>query len=901
MKLSPPMALLRASVPDSRRAGPTLPLLLLLTAFLISAPLASAQWVDVISEGFETQPTASTGLADTSDADPVAPLVVTDDDPLGSIAGSGVQVAGWSAKTGTKSLLVRSGSTAILQILKPLSGTRYQVDFEILSSMGQGDRNFYVTLKSEGLDNNGDDFLAYRADRANPGSKQLFYYQGIGQKTWTAVEGKERTEGGWQHHRFIIDMATQTFDLYLDDLTTPAVTGALLSRPGAPVPTAIILRNEGDTANDGYFLIDDISVKVQGSKDLSTPTTEGFENYPAAENFADDADPGASWVTTEVAGSGEGMPLDPLKIQVVNAAVVPPHSGAKCLKLEGGQQAGISYAWGSGPEQDVEITWWARVPESIKGATANYLRMSLYGVEGGRADQGDAALLGYGSRDGNIGDNTSLTVFTTAWKDSLINYTPDTWEEYRLRTNNAAGTYSIVKGPSSANPETIADNMGYIGSAANWGPMFMVAFSSSNGAGHPPVYVDDITVRSINAGTVEPPVVPYAAVGEGTRFTSSTILHMPGPVGGAAVDPRDPTTIVATIDSINGALYQVKKNGSGVWELDPTPLVNGLSNPSGLVIDQEGTIWWTHDFTQSLRRLRAPWRNNTPETMISGFGGSADDDPIDLTLTGSAFNGTLGKPGYIVVADRDMDALGQRGLYYLDPATLTPNQAAFSDILAGPTTELGSAAINAVTYLPATGEVVTVNNDETIALTNAGGSIRTLTLAPGTAFTYLAGVAADPQTGRLWLADRDLAEIWSVSPAEVNPGDDRKEVSFNLLDATHPERQISFNDPGLRFSPDGSILLVSDSSLQNRGGWLTILSGTAVVNPPGPVTITRVEHTPQGLTLAWTPLGTSKYRVLRSTSLSSAFQDISGELSAASFTDPQPPAGRAFYKVSSTQ
>lgn len=871
---------------------------LLLAASLLCPPLACAQWVEVVSEGFETQPAATTSLTDTSDADPISPLVVTDDDPQGNPAGSGVSVAGWTAKTGSKSLLVRSGSEAILQLHQPRTGTRYQVDFDINSSMGTGNRNFYVILRSEGLDNNGDDFLAYRADRAN--SQQLFYFQGIGQAAWTAVQGASRTEGNWQHHRFVIDMVTQTYDLYIDDLTTPVVTGAVLSRPGAPVPTAIILRNEGDSADDGYYLIDDISVKVEGSKDLTTPTTEGFEGYTAMVNFSDDADPGTAWVTSEVFGSGSGMSIDPLKIQVVDNTVVTAHSGNKCLKLEGGQQAGVSYAWGSGPETDVEITWWARVPESIQGSVANYLRMSLYGVEGGRSDQGDAALLGYGSRDASIGNGTSLTVFTTAWKDSQIDYTPDTWEEYRLRTNNAAGTYSIVKGPGGATPQTIADNLPYIGSAATWGPMFMVAFSSSNGAGHPPVYIDDISVKSVAAGTQEPLVVPYTPVPEGTRFTSSTVVHMPGPVGGAAVDPRDPTTVVAAIDSVNGALYQIKKNSAtGVWELDTNPLVNGLSNPSGVVIDHEGTIWWTHDFTQSVRSLKAPWRNNTPQTMIASFSiESSDDDPIDLTLTGAAFNGALGKPGNIVVADRDIDGFGQRGLYFLDPATLLPNQTAYSNLLAGPTFDLGSAALNAISYLPGTGEVVTVNNDETIALTNADGTIRTVT--PTAAFTYLAGVAADPQTGRLWLADRDLAQIWSVSAAAVNPGDDRKEVGFQLVDPSHPERQISFNDPGLKFSQDGTILLVSDSSLQNRGGWLTILSGAAPANPPGPVTITRVDYTPQGVVLGWTPLGTSKYRVLRAPSLTSTFLDISGELATPGFTDAQPPAGRAFYKISST-
>src|SRR5690606_9613060 len=126
----------------------------------------------------------------------------------------------------------------------------------------------------------------------------------VGGAAWFTVDGVDRTEADWQHHRFVIDMTTQTYDLYLDDMDTPALTGATLSRPGAPVPTVIILRHEGNSEDDGYYLIDDISVQVEGSRDLSTPFTEGFEGYEAMDSFLDDADPAAPWVVSEVGGSG---------------------------------------------------------------------------------------------------------------------------------------------------------------------------------------------------------------------------------------------------------------------------------------------------------------------------------------------------------------------------------------------------------------------------------------------------------------------------------------------------------------------------------------------------------------------------------------------------------------------
>ncbi len=871
----------------------------LLAGGLPALPLAaSAQSVTIIAEDFESQPVATTSLEDTQDADPVGPYIVIDDDPLNSEPGAGVQVAGWEAKSGSKSLLVRSNAEARLQIHQPRSGSRYQLDFQIYSHMGAGDRNFYIVMRSMGADNNGLDFIAYRADRGT--STGIFYYQGIEQSAWSPVPDAERTEDGWQHHRFVIDMTTQTYDLYLDDMENPVLTGAYLSRPMTAVPTEIRIWHEGNSADDGYFLIDDISLAVEGSVDLNEPFIEGFEEYPAMTDIDDDADPGQPWITNETTGTADGAALDHYKVQVVDSSVTEPRSGAKCLKIEGGQFAGVSYAWGVAPEQDVQITWWAKVPESIRGQQANYLRMSLYGVEGSNSFAGDAALLGYGSRDGAIGDETSLTYYTTGWVDSQVDYTPDEWEEYRLITHNGEGTYSIIKNPSSANPETIADHLPYIGGEASYGPMFMAAWSSSNGAGHPPVYIDDIEIKAVTSEISEP-VIPYTPVAEdATRFEKATVLKLPGPVSGVAVDPRDSSTIVAATGISAGALFQITKNAEGDWEIDPNPLVSGLDRPSGVAIDAQGTIWWTHDYTQSVRRLKAPWRDNTQETIIATFGDvAADDDPIDVVVAGPGFNGELGKPGWIVVADRDVDALGAgfRGLYLFDPATITPNQAGFANYLVEPTGELGGGTLNALASLDATGEIVVANNDGTLTAVNGDGTLR-LVRNPQQPFSRPVGLATDPTTGRLWVGDRNLAEIWSIDPAAEEEEGDRLEVHFELVAEVDPTAQIQINDPGLAFSADGKLLVVADSSAQNRGGWLSILEGAAVTPPVlGPITITRAEFEGAGFALAWEVTGATKYHVWRAPSLDADYVDISNELATPSFTDPAPPAGQAFYRI----
>ncbi len=236
-----------------------------------------------------------------------------------------------------------------------------------------------------------------------------------------------------------------------------------------------------------------------------------------------------------------------------------------------------------------------------------------------------------------------------------MDYAPNVWEQYRLTTHTAIGRYTIIKNPDSASPVVVVDRAPMIGTATNWFPVFMAAWSSSNGTNHPPAYIDDIEIKSLVTNP-DPLGEPYTVSLVGNRFTNFTRIPTGGLVGDVAVDPRDGTTILFTLDSAPGGIYRASKVASGNWSVDPNPVVTGLDRPSGLAVAADGTLWWTHDYTMSLNRLKSPWASNTPETVINNFGNATtDDDPIDLTIAPANFTGALGQPGMIVVADRGSD------------------------------------------------------------------------------------------------------------------------------------------------------------------------------------------------------------------------------------------------------
>lgn len=867
---------------------------------------AAADEVTIFSEDFEAYTGAATNLADTANANPAsASLAISDDNPVGGVNGSGVQLINWLAHSGTQSLLLRSGTEAQVQLRGARSGPRYQLDFWLYVVKGTGNRNFFTTLRAMGADSNGDDLLAYQSDRA--ANRNIRYYDGVGSvpaANWVQT-GAQHVESAWQHHRFVIDMITQTFNLYIDDMATAVVTNGDLSRPDVPVPTMLSLKHEGDSADDGYFAIDDVSLTVTGSTDLATPFSDGFEAYPAVVNAGDDADARGPWITVETDGTGGGKNVVPTKVQVVGVNAVTPHSGQKCLKLEGGQRAGVGFAWGVTPQSDVQITWWARVPASVRGTTANYLRMSLYGLEGGSSYAGDSALLGYGSRDATIGDETSLTYYTTLWVNSGFDYTPDTWEEYRLITHNNFGQYTIIKNPSGGTPQVIVERAAFVGTVTNWGPTFMVGWSSSNGSGHPPVYLDDIEIISLTSNP-NPLPEPYTVAFHGDRFTNATILKYAGAVGDMAVDPRDNTTILFAVDAAApaGGIYRARKVAAGHWTVDAQPVVSNLDRPSGLAIAEDGTIWWTHDYTMSLMRLRAPWESNTVERIIANFGpGATDDDPIDVTIAPANFGGTVAGPNTVLVVDRGSDGDASNAVFFVAADTTQLDQATYENFLVPPSiTTLGTINVNAIAPLAQTGEVVTLNEDGTIVAINGDGATRRIVptelYAAGGAMLPSA-VAVDPTTGRIWVADDALDQVWSVG-SEIDPFDrqpDRLELGFPLTNPSRLDRQMDMHDPGMTFAPDGSLLVLADTSTADGTGRLVILHNEVFTIPP--FRVSSATRGPQGMQLAWEAAGNVTFRVQRATQLTSSesFQDISVDLRGTQFTDTNAPAGQAFYRI----
>lgn len=909
----------------------------LASALLLVAGQATAATTTIFTDNFESYNDVATSMADTADANPTgSEWVIGDDVALGETTpGAGVQVINWltnSAGEPTQSLFLRSGTRAEIHLNGPKSGPRYQLDFlAYVAKDSVSDRSFYIQIQGEGNDFNGGDFVAYQANRAAD-NWEVRHYDGVSSPAaWKNIGTFETNV--WQHHRLVMYPNTGEMKVYIDDMDNPLYSGeSRLARSIVAVPTKINIIHEGNSADDGWWAIDDITFTVDDAVSLDATITEGFESYAARANVDDDADPAGAWITSEVDGSGDaGRPATPGKVQVVDSSVVSPHSGNKSLKLEGGQRAGVSLAWGETPESDVQVTWWARVPEAVQQQPTDdavYLRMSLYGKEGANSYAGDCMLFGYGiRRQGpnansltNVGGSYSLLYYTptTLWVESEVTYTPDVWEEYRVITHTSSGKYTVIKNPSSANPQVVVDRAPFISSSPFVRPIFMAGWSSSNGNGHPPVYVDDIEVKSLTS-IADPLPTPYTPTLHGERFTNYTMIRVPGPIGKAVV-AQDNATILFTMDAPppDGGIYRASKVASGNWVVDPTPIVTGIDKPSGLAVDGNGTLWWTHDYTPSLRRLKAPWGASAWEEVVSNFGYTdGDDDPIDLCIAPSSFNGTLGKPGQIVIADRGSDADPNNAVYVLDPATTAlgqtnldlgvPGPADWWKFLVEPTSSgLGGGNLNSITPLPQSGEVVTISTDGYISAINAEGAYRSI--FPATLWQdYWSGgpapngiaLAADPTTGRLWVGDDTRDEIWSV---ESNSGNDsaapdQLEVSFPLTNPGRPDLQLQMHDPTLAFANDGSLLVLTDGSVINDGGRLIIFHNEPVATLD--ISITGAVRQGDGFHLTWENAGPATYEVWRSTDLSdpNGFTNISGDVSGTSYVDANPPAGAAFYRI----
>ncbi len=964
-----------------------------IAAYFVATKVVAAP-ATLVSENFDSYPGAVTSISSPTIAVPNTDYIRIEDgiafgnSPDG-IGWNGVQlVTGWfpsSAHNSGNAMLLRP-NTAFRCNLDPRGGTNYVWEFSMLSSKsGSADRGFRISILEAGADQNEQDSVIFRSGQAATtnnssltgltpavdGVDIIQAFNGFNAagspfpaNQWVTISNTVAgtpvfiTNNVWAHYKIVLDAPTRTFSFYVNDMVTPVKVGQPAARPQNLPITTIRFANEGNSSDDGYTLIDNVSLTVDG--DLITLASgsysDGFEAYTASNSGntnSADSNPVGPWVTSETTGGGANQAIAPTRVQVVDSSVVPPHSGSKSLMVSQGQTSGASISWGQATNEDVRITWWARVPGVTNSGALNpdqvWLRVSLYGWEADYSSASDTMLFGYGHRAAGTqpapnnwsGTTNSIITFSRgfnewfsggSWGDTLQTYTPDTWEEYELTTNVKLNTYTLVKNPSTT-PVVVVKNGLFISSWGNNKKIHTLAFSTSNTStpgSNPPTFVDDVTIQPYT-NTETPEARPYFVNFVGSRFTNYTVLTFPGKtVGGVTVDPRDNTSIIFTVDEERiGQIRKASKVASGNWAIDSTPIVSGQYNPNSVVVETNGTIWFVQDSPKggewsALRRLKEPWASSPVEEVISDFSvapTNQQDQVCDLAFVPTSWGGTYPQ---LAVLDRGVNANNNpNAIWLVDPATTTLGQAVYNNFLIAPDNLAFGAGLagnaNAIAALPATGELLTIWEDGQSATADDGvimawdstGNGRQISITTGSGQNgWYAGIAVDPLTSRIWVSDRvnpvqpsafNLPALRSydtntVSAGTLNPSA-ATEITFPNANPSpdRPDKHIDFKDPGMAFSSDGSILVVSDQSLVAGGSRIIIFHNEAFTMAP--VTITGVTRSGGNANLTWTPGGAANYVVQRSSSVNGTYVGISGVLTSTSYTDTSAPAGSAYYRV----
>jgi len=273
-------------------------------------------------------------------------------------------------------------------------------------------------------------------------------------------------------------------------------------------------------------------------------------------------------------------------------------------------------------------------------------------------------------------------------------------------------------------------------------------------------------------------------------------------------------------------------NGGGIWRLDKVDggyalgeQIVSTANPSGLAFTPNGDLWHLTDYAGTVWRIPAP-RLGAPytnEMVISEFGGSGDDDSIQLVTAPPGFDGTNVDPGDLVIGDRGFDSNPPNAVFVYSPTLPVGDPGAY-------TTTLGSSPFLPSTYndndindlaFSKDGSTLFIALDKgQILKLDAEGNLLGTVPVTGVSLTNLEAIGVNPLDGRIWASDDNIDQVWSIDP---DTGEARLELSFFRPTDTRVDHQINFHDPGVSFSPDGRKIFISDVTDTVAEGWLWII------------------------------------------------------------------------------
>ncbi|MBP7936849.1 MAG: PEP-CTERM sorting domain-containing protein [Phycisphaerae bacterium] len=309
------------------------------------------------------------------------------------------------------------------------------------------------------------------------------------------------------------------------------------------------------------------------------------------------------------------------------------------------------------------------------------------------------------------------------------------------------------------------------------------------------------------------------------------------PVGGAATG--------AAFDASGQVLYYVSETTDDVRALIFAPdFMSGTtksiglgdlgdSNPSDVVVDANGDLYIPYDYTAGLRKITDPMGTATASVVFAGnafMGGTGDDDPFGAEIAPPGFNGSMAKPGDILLNDKGLDKNETNAIESVSPdgsgyktmatwATL-PN-CTMPD--ASPE-NMAADQKNGVVYMAPVQMTSTVDGKpvtQIFTLSPEGVLTAheiTLPSLTGDLLDNVQGMTVNPLDGSIWVVDDDNYPSATYVPDDALYRIDpvtfvaTLEIDFDVEEGNTTQGQglPNFNY-SIAFTPDGRYLVIGDT------------------------------------------------------------------------------------------